>query len=72
MSEGSRWLLSVALYALAVMLMAPAAYGALGLYFHLWGIPWPSQDWNFARYLVAYIFGGFGFVPFAKARELNR
>ncbi len=42
----ARWLASVALYALAVMLMAPGVYGFVGVYFWIWGIPWPSQAWG--------------------------
>ena len=72
MSEGSRWLLSVALYALAALLAAPAAYGTLGLYFLVWGVPWPSQDWTLGQFVATYMFGCVSFLPFIKAREMNR
>lgn len=71
MSEGSRWLLSVALYALAVMLMAPAAYGAVGLYFLIWGVPWPSQDWALVQLGATWVSAMFGLLAGIKARELS-
>lgn len=72
MSEGSRWLLSVALYALAVMLMAPNAYALAGLYFYAWGIPWPSHDWAMGQLVAAGLSWLAGFFSWTKARELNR
>lgn len=72
MSEGSRWLASVALYALAVMLMAPLLYYGVGLYMMLWGVPWPSQDWTLGQSFVAWLFWTLGIIPLTQAMKLGR
>lgn len=71
MSEGSRWLASVALYALAAMLAAPNAYALTGLYFYAWGVPWPSHDWTMGQIIAAGLSWIAGYLSFAKARGLT-
>lgn len=60
----------VAWIAVAVALIAPAAWGLICAYFWLWGIPWPGQSgWTWSMIGTAGFFGTVGGLMLAIAAE---